>query len=290
MNLSDKKFGMLLSLPGAAVLAMWVIIPLGLLVAVSFLRFDNIHPIVPVGLKNYVKILDHRIFWLSFKNTLIFSGGVTLLSLTVSLLLAHSLSRITRLGSVFRSMAMFPWAVPMVVSGFIWAQMFNPSYGIISDVLINLGLLSAPLDIFGNSDMAMLGVILADAWTRIPFMTIIILAGLESISPNLYESARVDGADTFQIFWYISLALNKKAILTATLITTIFSFRTIDTIFSMTFGGPHKGTYTFGFYIIDNIYKFFNFGHAGAISVILIFIMLIIGALYIYQVLKSDMR
>ena len=290
MNLSDKKFGMLLSLPGAAVLAMWVMIPLGLLVAVSFLRYDNIHPVIFVGLKNYLKVLDHRIFWLSFTNTLIFSGGVTALSLSVSLMLAHSLSRMTRLGAAFRSMAMFPWAVPMVVSGFIWAQMFNPSYGIISDVMVSLGLLSQPLDIFGNADMAMVGVILADAWTRIPFMTIIILAGLESISPNLYESARVDGADTFQIFWHISLALNKKAILTATLITTIFSFRTIDTIFSMTFGGPHKGTYTFGFYIIDNIYKFFDFGRAGAISVILIFIMLIIGALYIYQVLKSDKR
>ena len=149
---------------------------------------------------------------------------------------------------MFRSLTMFPWAVPMVVSGFIWAQMFNPSYGVISDFLTRIGLLSEPLDIFGNADLAMVGVILADAWTRIPFMTIIILAGLESINPSLYESARVDGADSLQIFRYISLALNKKAIMTAVLITTIFSFRTIDTIFSMTFGGPHKGTYTFGFY------------------------------------------
>lgn len=290
MSLKDQKFGMLLSLPGAAVLMMWVIVPLGLLLAVSFLRYDNIHPVVAAGFKNYAKVLDHRIFWLSFKNTLIFSGGVTVLSLVVSLILAHSLSRITKLGALFRSLTMFPWAVPMVVSGFIWAQMFNPSYGVISDFLTRIGLLSEPLDIFGNADLAMIGVILADAWTRIPFMTIIILAGLESINPSLYESARVDGADSLQIFRYISLALNKKAIMTAVLITTIFSFRTIDTIFSMTFGGPHKGTYTFGFYIIDNIYKFFNFGRAGAMSIILIIIMLVIGSLFIYQVLKSDKR
>jgi len=278
----------MLSMPGAVVLFLWVIVPLAILVVTSFLRFDNIHPVVFAGLKNYEYVFNHRIFWLSFKNTLIFCTGVTGLSLVVSLILAHSLSRITRFSGFFRSLSMFPWAVPMVVSGFIWAQMFNPSFGIINDFLLRTGLLNEPMDIFGDSNLAMVGVIVADAWTRIPFMTIIILSGLESISPTLYEAARVDGADSLDNFRYISLPLNRKAILTGVIITTIFSFRTIDTIFSMTFGGPAKGTYTFGFYILDNIYRFFDFGVAGAMSIILLFILLIIGSVFIYQVLRTE--
>jgi multiple sugar transport system permease protein len=288
MKISDTKFGILLSMPGAMVLFLWVFVPLALLVGTSFLRYDNIHPVVFAGLKNYKFVLNHRVFWLSFKNTVVFCVGVTSLTLVVSLILAHCLSRITRLSSFFRSLSMFPWAVPMVVSGFMWAQMFNPSFGVINDILLRLGILNNPIDIFGNPRLAMLGVILADAWTRIPFMTIIVLAGLESIDPNLYEAARVDGADSIQTFYKISLPLNKKAILTGVLITTIFSFRTIDTIFSMTFGGPAKATYTFGFYILDNIYRYFNFGVAGAMSIILLLLLLILGSIFIYQVLRND--
>lgn len=290
MKLTDSRFGMMLSLPGAFVLFLWVIVPLGLLVTTSFLRYDNMSPVVFAGLKNYNYVFHHRIFWLSFKNTLIFCGGVTMLTLVVSLVLAHCLSRISRLGSFFRSLAMFPWAVPMVVSGFIWAQMFNPSFGVINDFLLKTGLIDTPLNVFGSPSLAMVGVILADAWTRIPFMTIIILAGLESIDPTLYEAARVDGADSLQIFRRISLPLNKKAIMTGVIITTIFSFRTIDTIFSMTFGGPAKATYTFGFYILDNIYRYFNFGIAGAMSIILLIILLMIGSIFIYHVLKQETR
>jgi multiple sugar transport system permease protein len=166
--------------------------------------------------------------------------------------------------------------------------MFNPSFGVINDFFLRLGILDNPIDIFGNPGLAMLGVILADAWTRIPFMTIIILAGLESIDPTLYEAARVDGADSIQTFYKISLPLNRKAILTGVLITTIFSFRTIDTIFSMTFGGPAKATYTFGFYILDNIYRYFNFGVAGAMSIILLLMLLFLGSAFIYQVLRNE--
>ena len=290
MRLSDSKFGVMLSLPGAAVLFLWVLFPIGILVVTSFLRYDNIHPVVFAGLKNYKYVLNHRVFWLSFTNTLIFCAGVTGITLLFSLIIAHSLSSITRVSSIFRSLTMFPWAVPMVVSGFMWSQMFNPSFGVINDFMLRFGLISTPIDIFGNPSLAMFGVILADSWTRIPFMTIIILAGLESIDPNLYEAAKVDGADSIQTFTRISLPLNKKAILTGVLITVIFSFRTIDTIFSMTFGGPAKATYTFGFFIIDNIYRYFNFGVAGAMSIILLFLLMILGSIFMYQVLRSDER
>jgi len=287
MKISNNKFGLFLSLPGIVVLFLLIIGPLGFLIYNSFLRYDNIRPVIFYGFKNYQFLFQHRIFWLSFKNTLIFCGGVTSLSFFVSLILAHSLSRITRGASVLRSLAMFSWAVPLVVSGFMWKQMFNPSFGVINDFLLKTGLIDRPIDIFGNPTLAMIGAILADLWTRIPFMTIIILAGLESIPPTIYEAARTDGADVFQTFVHISLPLNKKAMLTGLLITSIFSFRTIDAIFSLTFGGPAKATYVFGFYILDLIYRYFNFGLAAALSVVMILLLLIIGSVFIYNILKG---
>ena len=290
MKLSNRQFGFLLSAPGALVLFLWIIVPLILLVVASFLRYDNLHPIQFWGFKNYLKILQDRVFWLSFKNTLVFCSGVTLFTFVISMILAHSLSRISTGSSLLRSLTMFPWAVPMVVSGFIWAQMFNPSFGVINDFLLRTGILRKSLNIYGNPNLAMIGVIIADSWTRIPFMTIIILAGLESIDPSLYEAARVDGADSLQTFRYVSLPLNVKAMLTGIIITMIFSFRTIDTIFSMTFGGPAKSTYTFGFYILDYIYRYFDFGVAGAMSMIMVFLMLILGGMFILQFIRSEGR
>jgi len=169
----------------------------------------------------------------------------------------------------------------------MWKQMFNPSFGVINDVLLRTGIIKNPLDIFGNPTLAMIGVILADSWTRIPFMTIIILAGLESISPTIYEAAKTDGADVFQTFVHISLPLNRKAMLTGLLITSIFSFRTIDAIFSLTFGGPAKATYVFGFYILDLIYRYFNFGVAASLSILMIIFLIGIGSIFVYNILKG---
>jgi len=287
MKISDRKFGFFLSIPGVLVLLLLIIVPLIFLFLTSFLRYDNIRPVTFYGVKNYQFLFKHRVFWLSFKNTLIFCGGVTSLTFCISLLMAHSLTRIARGSSILRSLAMFPWAVPMIVSGFMWAQMFNPSFGVINDFLLRMGFVKEPIDIFGNPDMAMMGVIIADSWARIPFMTIIILAGLESIPPTLYEVAKTDGADILQTFIHISLPLNKKAMLTGLLITSIFSFRTIDVIFSLTFGGPAKATYVFGFYILDFIYRFFDFGVAASLSVVMLFLLLSIGSIFIYNILKG---
>jgi multiple sugar transport system permease protein len=289
MQKDDERFGILISLPGAIVLFLWVIIPTIILLTTSFLRYDNLSPIVFHGLKNYTFALDDRVFWLSFKRTLVFCGGVTAITFVIGMVIATSLSRIHKASNISRSLAMFPWAVPAIVSGLIWSQMFNPSFGVINDLLVRqLGFLDEAINIFGNPQYAMIGVIVADAWIRIPFMTIILLAGLESIDPNLYEAARVDGADRFQMLRRLVFPLIKKPALTGILITAIFSFRTIDNIFSMTLGGPGKATYVFGFYILDYIYRYFNFGVAGAVSVMMIIILILIGLFFIVNIVRRE--
>jgi multiple sugar transport system permease protein len=118
-------------------------------------------------------------------------------------------------------------------------------------------------------------------------MTILTLAGMESISKTLYESANIDGADFFQKTRYITMPLAKGPILTGLLITSVFSFRTIDAIFSLTKGGPARGTYVLGMLDLDYIYNYIQFGKAGAVSVYLLLMCLAIAGIYIYFLLKE---
>jgi len=288
MKLRNPGYGVTLSVPGLAILLLWVLIPFGYVFYISFFRYDNISPVVPIGLANYKTVLGDPAIPLILIRTFIFSFGSTGLTLLISVILAVCLNRIARGSAFFRSLVIMPWAVPLILSGFLWAWMFHPSFGPISDLLVKLKLINEPLNIYKKPNMAMAGVIIADAWRRIPFLTIITLAGLQSIPPNLYEAAKVDGADSIHTFQYVSIPLASRPILIGTLITLMFSFRSIDVIYSMTPGGGYaKCTYVLGAYLFDYMYEFLNFGIAASASVILIILTFGIGAFFIYYTLKK---
>jgi multiple sugar transport system permease protein len=182
-----------------------------------------------------------------------------------------------------------PWAVPLILSGFLWSWMFHPSFGPISDLLMRFGIRDEALNIYKSPISSMIGVIIADAWRRIPFLTIVSLAAFQGILQELYDASEVDGADSINTFFYVTLPLARRPILVGTLIMFMFSFRTIDVIYSMTpGGGVGKCTYVLGTYLFDHIYEILDFGKAAAISVILIFFTFLIGSAFIYNTLKKD--
>ncbi len=288
MKLRDSGYGVVLSVPGLVILLLWVLIPFCYVFYLSFLRYDNISPVIPVGLANYREALKEPMLPMILLRTFAFSFGSTGLTLLTSIILALCLNRIAKASAFFRSLVVMPWAVPLILSGFLWAWMFHPSFGPISDFLMKLRLISEPLNIYKDARMAMVGIIIADAWRRIPFLAIITLAGFQSIQPNLYEAAKVDGADSFHTFRYVTLPLASRPILIGTLITLMFSFRSIDVIYSMTPGGGYgKSTYVLGTYLFDFMYEYLNFGVAASISVILIILTFGIGAFFIYYTLKK---
>lgn len=282
MRLSDRRYGFLLNLPGLIIVVFWVFFPAFLLFQTSFLRYDNMSSIVFNGLQNYAHVFKDRLFLISLRRISIFCVGTTALTFVGGLLLALALSRITKGSGIFRALMILPWAVPAVVSGIIWKWMFSPDFGVVSDLLMKVGLIGTPLSIYGSPGLAMLGVIIADSWTRIPFMGIILLAALMSIPQELHEAAKMDGADALARFRHISLPLIKQPALVGLLITVMFSFRTIDIIIPLTAGGPGRATYVFGYYIWDQIIKTLNFGRAAAAGVVLFGITSTIAAIFIY--------
>jgi multiple sugar transport system permease protein len=286
MRINNRRYGFLLNLPGLLIVIFWVLFPAFLLFYTSFLRYDNVHPVVFQGLANYKKVLNDRLFWISLEKIAIFSIGSTALTFFGGLVLALSLSGIVRGGGLLRSLMIVPWAVPAVISGIIWKWMFSPDFGVVNDLLMKIGLIKTPLSIYGNPDLAMAGVIIADSWTRIPFMGIILLAALLSIPSILHEAAKVDGAGALSRFFSIDLPLIKGPLLVGLLITTIFSFRTIDIIIPLTAGGPGRATYVFGYYIWDQITKTLNFGSGAAAGVILFLLTAAITVVFIYFLRK----
>jgi ABC-type sugar transport system permease subunit len=286
MKLSNSRYGFLLNLPGLLLVILWVLLPALLLFLVSFLRYDNVRSIVFNGLENYQRLFRDRLFWVGIEKITVFCISTTVLTSVGGLVLALVLSAIVRGGGLFRSLMIVPWAVPAVVSGIIWKWMFSPDFGVISDLLMKVGLIQTPLSIYSTPSLAMVGVVIADSWTRIPFMGIILLAALLSIPGEIHEAARVDGAGAMNRFFYVTLPLIKGPLLVGLLITTIFSFRTIDIIIPLTAGGPGRATYVLGYYIWDQIVKSLNFGVAAAASVVLFFMTAAIALIFVYHLRK----
>ena len=175
MRLTNSQYGFVLSVPGMLVVIVLVIFPVITLFTTSLLQYTSTKPIIFNGLKNYIYVFNDRIFWLALGKTAIYTVGVTSLAFTGGMAMGLALSKIKRYSALFRALAMFSWAVPLVISGFIWKWILNPHVGIFSDLLMKIGLASEPVAVFSNVALAMLGCIVADAWVRIPYMTIFIL-------------------------------------------------------------------------------------------------------------------
>ncbi len=288
-SISNSAYGAILSIPGLILMLAWVLIPFAYVIYLSFLRYDNMSPVVFSGFDNYTNVFTDPDFLAIVGRTIAFSGGSTGFTLIVSIVLALCLNRMVRTSSFFRSLVVMPWAVPLILSGFLWSWMFHPSFGPISDLLMKSGIRDEALNIYKSPASSMVGVIIADAWRRIPFLTIVSLAAFQGILQELYDASEVDGADSINTFFYITLPIARRPILVGTLIMFMFSFRTIDVIYSMTpGGGVGKCTYVLGAYLFDHIYEVLDFGKAAAISVILIFFTFLIGSAFIYNTLKKD--
>ncbi len=288
-SISNSAYGAILSIPGLILMLAWVLIPFAYVIYLSFLRYDNMSPVVFSGFDNYTNVFTDPDFLAIVGRTIAFSVGSTGFTLIVSIVLALCLNRMIRGSSFFRSLVVMPWAVPLILSGFLWSWMFHPSFGPISDLLMKFGFRDEALNIYKSPLSSMMGVIIADAWRRIPFLTIVSLAAFQGILQELYDASEVDGADSINTFFYITLPLARRPILIGTLIMFMFSFRTIDVIYSMTpGGGVGKCTYVLGAYLFDHIYEVLDFGKAAAISVILIFFTFLIGSAFIYNTLKKD--
>jgi len=179
-----------------------------------------------VGLENYVEMFQDPDFRVSLYNTVIFTVASVTLEFVIGLAIALAVNRAFRGRGLVRAAILVPWAFPTVISAVMWRLMFQPGIGIFQYVGETIGIISGP--VLSDPTLLLIAAILIDVWKTTPFMALLLLAGLQVIPGDVYEAARVDGANVWQRFFQITLPLLKGAILVAVLFRTLDSYRVYD--------------------------------------------------------------
>ena len=226
------------------------------------------------GLDNYGRMINDGRFWQSLWNTSVFTTASVLLELIIGIGVALVLNQSFRGRGVVRTIALLPWALPTALMGLAWAWIFNDQYGIVNDILLRLGLIETGISWLGDPTLAMIAVVLADVWKTTPFIALLLLAGLQSISSDLYEAHSIDGATAWQSFWKITVPLLLPQIVIALLFRFAQAFGIFDLIQVMTGGGPAGATETVSLYIYGTVMRYLDFGY-GAALVVVTFLLLV---------------
>lgn len=240
------------------------------------------------GLDNYVDQLGRSRFWYSFFISIVYAAGSVVLTFASGLGLALLLRRAFRGRNVLRALILIAWVLPTVVSANVWRWLLDGSYGLLNAGLRAVGLLDGDLFWLGRPGTAIAAVILATAWSFAPFAMILLSAGLEGISRTLYEAARIDGASPWQQFRYITRPQLRPVALAALLLIFIYTFKTFDTIFLMTAGGPGGATTTLPVYAYNEAFEFSRFDTAAVATTVLMVVPIVLSVAYFRTLRKEN--
>ncbi len=262
--------------PAMAVLAAVTIYPIIYVLWLSLHRRLLIFNISKfTGLDNYGFLLRDDRFWNAFYNTAYFTVLSVSLEVVLGIAIAVLLDRAFKGKGTMRSIVLIPWAIPTVVSAKMWEWMYNSDFGILNY------LLGANINWLGSPIWAINAAVFMDVWKTTPFVALLVMAGLEIIPRDLYNSARVDGASRWYIFTRITLPLLKPVILIVLIFRTLDAFRVFDAIYVLTGGGPANTTETLSIYASNMLFHTLQFGYGSPISVTVFFCVGIITILYV---------
>jgi len=228
------------------------------------------------GFYNYTRMIFDGRFWQSLRNSTVFTVISVALELILGMGIAIVLNQPFRGRGIVRTIAILPWALPTALIALVWAWIFNDQYGLVNDILLRLGLIQSGINWLGEPTLAMLSLIIADVWKATPFISILLLAGLQSIPRDLYEAHAIDGATPWQSFRQITLPFLFPQILIAALFRLAQAFGMFDLVAVMTGGGPGGATEMVSLYVYATIMRYLDFGY-GAALVVVIFILLVLA-------------
>jgi multiple sugar transport system permease protein len=279
-----------LLVPALVVIGATVIYPLIASLITSFRDWRLINSPTPgafVGLDNYARAFSDQNFLNSLRVSGLYVVLSVCLSLTLGLAIALMLSKPTRLNTFARALLIFPFAVAPVLKGFSWRFMLHPEYGVYTQMI---GALFPPLKGFlwlGNDFSALLAIAASEVWGWAPLFALMFIGALGSISTEITEAAKVDGATNTQVFFRITLPLLAPVVYIVALLKIISSLKMFDQVVIMTGGGPGNATQTLYYFIYQVAFTNLDLGYASAISYIMVFVMGIFAFLYVRTLLRG---
>ncbi|NOU96599.1 ABC transporter permease subunit [Paenibacillus sp. LMG 31456] len=233
-----------------------------------------------VGFQYYTQALSDPEFFHKIGLTFKFAFLVVIGNMFVGTLLGILLNMKIRFRLFFRAVLILPWLFPEVVVALLWKWMYNPLYGLFNYILQGMHLITNPIPWLDDPGFAMVGVVIACIWKGYPLVMILILAGLQSISKDLYEAAEIDGGNKWQLFRNITLPGLMPVLLVTLILETVWWFKHFTIIWLLTAGGPVDATSVISIDIYKIAFQDFRFGRASAIAVLVFIICFIVSYLY----------
>jgi multiple sugar transport system permease protein len=286
VNTRGARAGYAFVAPATLVLLVVLVLPVVHVFYESFVWTGPSRARVFPSLRNYEAIAGDEIVRLAARNTVTFTvasvAGHLLLGLGVALLLNQRI----RGRAVFRNVALLPWMLPPAVVATGWAWLYHDPFGLLNPLLVGLGVIGAPRAWLATPDTAMGAVIVANLWRGFPFISLILLAGLQSIPAALYEAAGVDGASAWGRFRHVTLPGLQRVLLIAATLDVINTVKYFDLIWVMTGGGPANRTEVLATLIYRVAFQFFRGGRAAALAVGMVAALAVFSVVYVRMTVR----
>jgi multiple sugar transport system permease protein len=241
-----------------------------------------------VGLENYGAILGTSTFWGSLATTGVFALSAVTLVIGFGFLVGLLLNVRFPLRGLLRVVILIPWAVPPVVNGLIWKWLLDPKYGVINGLAVQWGILDSYQSWLTQMPHAFIWVVIAYAWSQVPLAALLILAGLQTIPPSLYEAAEVDGANVFQRLGAVTLPAVRPVVLVLLIFETVSALKAFDIIYVLTGGGPGDSTTVLGWMIYSTTFQQLNFGQGSALAILLGLATMVLAVFFFKTLGKSQ--
>lgn len=282
-----QKDGYLFTFPIVFLLATLIIYPMLYGLYISFFNTNLVNKWKFVGLKYYLDAFSEPAFFKSVGLTFQFMILVVLGHFLLGFILALLLNREFRGRTIFRVIFTLPWFLPEAVVALLFAWILNPMYGVLNSILKNLGLISGSISWLGSQEFAFPAIVVVCIWKGFPLVMTMILAGLQGISKELYEAARIDGATAPQQFRYITVPSLMPIITTVLILDSVWWFKQYTLVYTMTAGGPGTATNLISLSIYGTAFNDLRFGKGAAWGIIVFIICYLINLIY-KVVLKKD--
>lgn len=233
------------------------------------------------GLNNYAHMLTNELFRESLVRSIYFTFievvVVLFLALIVALMLNHPLGR----HAFFRVVLLVPWALAPVANAVLWKWIYNANYGILNQILVGFGIIEKSIVWLGSPRLALNMILLADIWKAVPFIALLLLAGLQNIPSYLYKAAKLDGANTWQQFRHVTLPGLKTTIVISIVLQSIWALKVFDLIYVLTKGSPADSTVLLNYLSWRETFSNLNVGYGAAIANVLFVMMFMLALVYI---------
>ena len=271
-----KWIGYLLFLPTVVVLGVLVLLPILEAVRWAFTDLNLMSPVTEfIGFGNFVEMKDDPTFWTALKNSILLTVIVIILQYILGLGLAVTLKQNVPGIAIFRSVVMASWVIPVISTVIMFRFMSQPDYGFFNILLEKIGLGKYATYWFGSLSGAFPMIIMMHLWRNVPFYGIALLAAIQAIPNDLYEAAEIDGANSWQQFWYITLPGVRYMSMVMITIHVIWTFNNFDFIYLSTGGGPVDVTQVLPVYLYIQSWHHFSMGYASAIGLIMLALLLV---------------